>query len=83
MVQLADNVHIASALKWTEFEFAQFAFDLIAMIQGTYEVGRLSSFYSLENTIIQMMKYSGATVTTLNSPPGAEPGAVPDRSGIS
>jgi len=79
-VQLADNLHIVSMLKWAESEFAQFAFDLIAMIQGNYEIGRLSSFYGLGGTFHQMMKDCGATVITLNSPPGAEPGAGPERS---
>lgn len=46
-VQLADKVHIGSMLSWSECGFSQFAFDLIAMIQGTYESGRLSSFYGI------------------------------------
>jgi hypothetical protein len=31
-------------LDWSEMWFARFAFDLVAMLQGTYD-GRLSSFY--------------------------------------
>jgi hypothetical protein len=52
--QLNDNVHFGSGLKWAEYEFAQFAFDLIAMIQGTYSVGRLSSFYGMGYSIGHM-----------------------------
>ena len=46
-IRLADNVHIGSMIFWSEAFFAQFAFDLIAMIQGRYEPGMLSSFYGL------------------------------------
>lgn len=37
-------------LMWTESDFARLGFDLIAMMQGTYEVGRLSSFYGMGKT---------------------------------
>ena len=55
-VQIAENVHIGSMLMWSEYGFAQFAFDLIAMIQGTYEVSRLSSFYGIGSSFADMVK---------------------------
>jgi hypothetical protein len=32
---------------WSEAYFSQFGFDLIAMMQGTYEAGRVSSFHGM------------------------------------
>jgi hypothetical protein len=74
-VQLAENVHIGSMLKWSESGFAQFAFDMIAMIQGTYESGRLSSFYGIGGTFAELMKEVGATVIPLGKAKSAEPEA--------
>ncbi|WP_330149745.1 DUF6602 domain-containing protein [Shewanella xiamenensis] len=36
---------IITSLSWNEMNFSSFGFDLIARMQGTYEPGRLSSFY--------------------------------------
>lgn len=46
-VQLAQNLHCGTMLTWMEPAFCQFGFDLIAMMQGKYEAGRLSSFYGM------------------------------------
>jgi len=46
-VKVTDNVHFGAMLMWSEFHFSQFGFDLIAMMQGTYEVGRISSFHGM------------------------------------
>jgi len=46
-VKVADALHFGSMLMWGEPNFSQFGFDLIAMMQGTYEVGRLSSFHGM------------------------------------
>ena len=46
-VQTADGQHQGAMLSWYETNFSQFGFDLIAIMQGTYEVGRVSSFYGL------------------------------------
>jgi hypothetical protein len=46
---------------WSEFAFAQFAFDLIAMMQGTYEASRLSSFYGIGSSFAELMKDAGVT----------------------
>jgi hypothetical protein len=51
-------------LKWAESQFAQFAFDLIAIMQGTYEAGRLSSFYGVGNSFFEMMRDVGARMMT-------------------
>jgi hypothetical protein len=44
---VTDKLHFATMLLWSEVAFSQFAFDLVAIMQGTYEVGRLSSFYGI------------------------------------
>jgi hypothetical protein len=62
-VRVADNVHIGSMVMWSESAFAQFAFDLIAMIQGTYEVGRASSFYGMGSSFAELMRDVGATMS--------------------
>jgi hypothetical protein len=53
-VELAENVHIGAEINRAEYHFAQFAFDLIAMIQGTYQPGRLSSFYGLGSSFLEL-----------------------------
>lgn len=46
-IKISDNLHYVSMLTWGEPNFSQFGFDLIAMMQGTHEVGRLSSFHGM------------------------------------
>lgn len=46
-VQVSDNLHFGSMLIWLEHNFSRFAFDIIAMIQGTFEVGQISSAYGM------------------------------------
>jgi hypothetical protein len=46
-IKIADNLHFGSMLMWSEAYFSQFGFDLIAMMQGTYEAGRVSSFHGM------------------------------------
>jgi hypothetical protein len=46
-VKVAESLHIGAMLMWSEPFFSQFAFDLLAMMQGTYEVGRLSSVHGM------------------------------------
>lgn len=64
-LQVAENLHIGSLIMWSESAFAQFAFDLIAMIQGTYETNRLSSLYGLGNSFVELMRDAGATIKFL------------------
>lgn len=35
---------------WTEPNFSGYAFDLVALLNGTFEIGRLSSFHALGTT---------------------------------
>ncbi len=44
---VADNLHFGSMLMWSEVHFSQFGFDIIAMMQGNYEAGRVSSFHGM------------------------------------
>lgn len=43
-------------LDWMETNFARFAFDLIAIAQGTFERGRVSSFFGLDLSKIEPPK---------------------------
>lgn len=49
-IQITENLHLATMIKWTECNFSRFGFDLIALMQGKYEVGRISSFYGIGAT---------------------------------
>ncbi len=46
-VKVTDALYSVPVLMWGETNFSQFSFDLIAMMQGTYEVGILSSFHGM------------------------------------
>lgn len=46
-IQITDSLHFCTMLMWTEPGFSQFAFDLLAIMQGTYEQGRLSTFHGM------------------------------------
>jgi hypothetical protein len=46
-VKVSDDFHLGAMLLWSEANFAGFGFDLIAHLQGTYESGRVSSFYGI------------------------------------
>jgi hypothetical protein len=61
-VQVANSMHLGAMIHWAESAFAQFAFDLIAMIQGKYEPGRLSSFYGVGNSFHELMRDVGAKI---------------------
>jgi hypothetical protein len=63
-VQIADKVHIGTMIKWSESEFAKFAFDLVAMLQGTYQLGRLSSFYGMGSSFHELLSEVGLTIAT-------------------
>jgi hypothetical protein len=58
--RISEHVHIGSMISWSEAAFAKFAFDLVAMLQGTYEVGRVSSFYGLGSSFHEMMAEVGS-----------------------
>lgn len=46
-IRITDGLHLGAMLMWAEPYFSQFGFDLISMMQGMYEIGRLSSFYGM------------------------------------
>ena len=52
-----NSVHIANglywALAWTDLYFSSFAFDLLAMLNGTYDPTRLSSFHGFGSPNLQ------------------------------
>jgi hypothetical protein len=60
--QVEDNLHFAATIRWQESAFARFSFDVLALMNGTYRPGRLSSFYGQGDSITEMMKEAGATV---------------------
>jgi hypothetical protein len=76
-VQHAEHDHIGSMLMWSEFGFAQFAFDLIAMMQGTYEPGRLSSYYGFGSTSFELMRKELTQAVRIGKPQSTEPAAPP------
>lgn len=49
-VKVMDNLHVGAMLTWTEPNFSGYAFDLVALLNGTFEIGRLSSFHALGTT---------------------------------
>lgn len=55
-VKVTEMLHLSAMMKWSESEFAQFGFDLVAMMRGTYEVGRVSSFYGMGNSAFELIK---------------------------
>jgi hypothetical protein len=63
--QVAEGVHFGAMIMWMEATLAQFAFDLVAMIQGKYEPGRLSSFYGMGNSVHELMRDAGAKIIPL------------------
>lgn len=64
-VQVAEKVHVGAMIEWSESGFAQFAFDLLAMIQGTFRPGYLSSFYGMGSSFRELVQDVGATEITL------------------
>jgi len=46
-IAVSPGMHLHCMFDWTSDNFSQFAFDLIAMMNGTYDPGRLSSWHGL------------------------------------
>jgi hypothetical protein len=46
-VGVAEKLYFGSMLMWFESAFSQFAFDIIALMDGKYRPGMLSSFYGM------------------------------------
>lgn len=49
-LKIKDDLHFGAMLMWSETNFSEYAFDLVALLNGTFEVGRLSSFHALGTT---------------------------------
>lgn len=49
-LQIKDDLHFGTMLMWSEPNFSRYAFDLVALLNGTFEVGRLSSFHAMGTT---------------------------------
>src|SRR5207302_917696 len=45
--QFAQDQHLVAMVMWSEVCFAQFAFDVLALLNGTYTNGYVSSFHGL------------------------------------
>lgn len=58
-VRLADKLHIGAMIMWSEHAFADFGFDLVAMIQGTYQPGMKSSFYGFGSSFLELVAKTG------------------------
>jgi hypothetical protein len=46
-IKFSDNLYFGAMLNWSEVNFSRFAFDMLAIMRGTYEAGRLSSFHGM------------------------------------
>ena len=44
--RISDSCHIIPHIYWARMNFQTFAFDIIALLNGTYSVGRASSFHA-------------------------------------
>jgi hypothetical protein len=66
-IQVTDKLHLGALITWHESNFAQFAFDLVALLQGTYQNGRVSSFYGLGKSFTESMRDIGARQLEIGS----------------
>jgi hypothetical protein len=48
--EVAPELHLSVEVQWEEMNFAMFAFDIVALLQGTYRPDFLSSFYGFGNS---------------------------------
>jgi hypothetical protein len=46
-IKLSDEIHLLAFLNWNESNFSQYAFDMVALLNGTFQSGRLSSFHAM------------------------------------
>lgn len=49
-----DSTHLGAMFLWGEENFSRFAFDVIGLMQGTYEPGRLSSFHGFGSSWMKL-----------------------------
>lgn len=43
--QINQSTSLGAMLNWSETNFSEFSFDIVALLNGSYQFGRLSSFY--------------------------------------
>ncbi|HZS19178.1 MAG TPA: DUF6602 domain-containing protein [Candidatus Udaeobacter sp.] len=46
-IKITDTLYLGAMLMWQESNFAQFGFDVLAMMRGTYDIRFVSSFYGM------------------------------------
>lgn len=51
-IKISDHYYLGASILWSETNFSTFAFDIVALLNGTFETGRLSSFHGLGGTQI-------------------------------
>ncbi|HZQ68112.1 MAG TPA: DUF6602 domain-containing protein [Terriglobales bacterium] len=59
-IEVAQNVHMGAMAMWAELHFSQFAFDLVALLQGTYRPGFASSIYGVGSSWMEVTRHSRA-----------------------
>ena len=67
-MKIKDDLHFGAILMWNEPNFSQFAFDLVAYLQGTYEMGKVSSFHALGTTKLAEAKRKEAQQSAVADP---------------
>lgn len=50
-LKIKDNLFFNSMLLWSEMYFSKFAFDLIAKLNGTFEIGKVSSYHGFGTSV--------------------------------
>lgn len=45
--RFSDQQHVLPMLHWSRSGFSQFGFDIVSLLQGTYQMGQISSFYGM------------------------------------
>lgn len=49
-LNVIENIHLSAMLMWAEPNFSMYSFDLVALLNGTFEIGRMSSFHGFGTT---------------------------------
>jgi hypothetical protein len=52
----SNGYHMGAMSMWSDIKFSQFAFDLLALLNGTYRQGFASSFHGLDMGGLPKMK---------------------------
>ena len=46
-IKISDGVHMGGMMHWGVAQFSMFAFDIVALLNGSHQSGRLSSFHAI------------------------------------